>query len=289
MTINSELIELALREDLALGDPTSALTVSSSTLGVGEIISKEELVFCGEQFLPEFFAKCQQFLSSRELTYQVLVVDGQTVPQGTKMAAVNGKAQDLLAIERTLLNFLQRLCGIATHTRKIVAKGKGQLKILDTRKTTPGWRALEKYSVRVGGASNHRSSLGDLILVKNNHIDLSGVPLPELLRQVFAAKPPYLGVEVEVRNIAELNAALMFRPTAVMLDNFTPTDLIRALEVIRAAAKGGASTPFIEVSGGVTADNIPEFEQLGIDGVSMGALTHQATSVDMSFRISKAE
>jgi nicotinate-nucleotide pyrophosphorylase (carboxylating) len=212
-----------------------------------------------------------------------LVDDGARVADADWLCELHGSTQHLLAIERTVLNFLQRMSGVATYTHSFCEQAKG-LHVLDTRKTMPGWRVLDKYATRVGGARNHRTSLGDMVLVKNNHIDAHPGGIRAALAAVLAQKPLYMPWEVEVRDLTELAIALEFKPTIVMLDNFSDILISDAVALVRQ----NSHQPLIEVSGGVHRERLSSLGALGIDAVSVGALTTQATNVDISMRITKS-
>lgn len=269
------LIQLAIEEDLPAGDVTAALTIPADQLGRATIIAREPLVVCGVPLVHAIF---------REFGWNVVVqpsaAEGSEVGDGAPLARLSGKTQHIVAAERIVLNFLQRLSGVASGTRAIVRKAGG-ITILDTRKTTPGWRLLEKYAVRLGGGANHRGSLSDMVLVKNNHIAAHGGSVRATLKGVFDAKPFYLPVEVEVRSLEELDQALEFEVSVIMLDNMSTPLIAAALSRIAAKRPG---LP-VEVSGGVTVDRLPELAQAGVGLVSMGALTTQARNVDISLRL----
>ena len=269
------IIELALEEDLAQGDVTSELCVLPTAQGHATVLAREKLRWCGSELVSEIVR-----ISGRALHVESLVTEGEEVDDRTALLKLSGSLRDLLALERTILNFVQRLSGVATYTASVVQHAQG-ITVLDTRKTVPGWRALDKYAVRVGGGSNHRWSLGDMVLVKNNHIDACGGDVAETLRRVNDGKPPYMSVEVEVRNLAELRAAAPFKPSIVMLDNFGNDEIGAALEFLRSSGW----SPLVEVSGGVTAQRLVELKTLGVRFVSMGALTTQARQVDISMRV----
>jgi nicotinate-nucleotide pyrophosphorylase (carboxylating) len=207
-------------------------------------------------------------------------VDGASAKDGDILVELAGRTRDLLSAERTILNFLQRLCGVATFTRNFCDAQTG-LKILDTRKTMPGWRLLDKYATKIGGASNHRFSLGDMVLVKNNHIDAHPHGIEGALADIVAKKPLYMPWEVEVRNLDELKVALTFNPTIVMLDNFSDDVLKEAVALVKAVPHPA----MIEVSGGVSKDRLAKIHAAGVDAASVGALTTQAPNVDISMRI----
>jgi nicotinate-nucleotide pyrophosphorylase (carboxylating) len=270
------LAERAIEEDLGSGDITTRLTIPEGQRGRGAFIAKADLVVAGQPVAAEVFQVLDA--SSR---FEPAVEEGDEVKLGTKLAAVEGTAAALLAGERVALNFLQRLCGIATLTRQLKACLAGlPVALLDTRKTTPGLRTLEKYAVRVGGGKNHRLRLDDGILIKNNHLRLAGgvraaVEGAHRLRPRLAPQWP---IEVEVRSLAELQEALDAGAEAVLLDNMTPEEVRECVK----AASGGAR---LEVSGGINAGNIRAYAETGVDAISVGALTHSAPAADINFSI----
>ncbi|NDC38777.1 MAG: carboxylating nicotinate-nucleotide diphosphorylase [Proteobacteria bacterium] len=271
-----KIVDLALEEDLSTGDITSTLTVPEGKAGQAELLAKEPMVVCGLPLVELILSRVTRHPHKVKLH----VAEGQKVPKGTVLATLHADLRGLLAAERTILNFIQRLSGIASMTARVCAKARG-LTVLDSRKTTPGLRALEKYAVRTGGGRNHRFSLGDMVLVKNNHIDANGGSVSKTLAQIRDKAPLYMPIEVEVRSIAELTEALPFHPTVVMLDNMNDREIVRALAVI---AKSGVQVQ-VEISGGVTAERLPNLKALGITIASMGALTTKAQNVDISLRI----
>lgn len=268
------LIRLAIEEDLPAGDITAALTLAPGHRGSAAIVAREQLVICGAPIVAAIF---REFGWAVEV--EVAIAEGTVVPANTPFMRVRGESRQLVSAERIILNFLQRLAGIATLTQRIVAASCG-ITVLDTRKTTPGWRLLEKYAVRVGGGGNHRGSLSDMVLVKNNHIDANGGSVRETLRRVFAAKPLYMPVEVEVRSLGELEEALEFDVAVIMLDNMPTALIAAALQRIRAVKP---ALP-VEVSGGMTLERFPELARAGVTLVSMGALTTRAVNMDISMR-----
>jgi nicotinate-nucleotide pyrophosphorylase (carboxylating) len=272
------LVKLALREDLSFGDITSELTIPAQHRSSAVVLAREKLVVCGLEIIGQIFS---QMRASADV--KLLADDGDVVKPGTELVRIEGKTRDLLAAERTILNFLQRMSGIATHTKKIIDEASG-LTVLDTRKTTPGWRIIEKYAVQVGGGSNHRFHLGDMILVKNNHVDAHGGDMRVTLKTVNAKKPRYMPVEIEVRSMAELKTALEFNPQVIMLDNMDDPMIRQALKIVDASGQ----SPLVEISGGVRVDRFKQLKKLGVKCVSMGSLTSQATSVDISMRIRAA-
>lgn len=270
------LIDLALQEDLALGDITSELTIPLTHRSKACVLARRKLVVCGLGLIPLIL---QRLKSKTECTLSS--ADGQWAKEGEILAVLEGPTRELLAAERTILNFLQHLSAVATRTKETVARA-GEITILDTRKTTPGWRVLEKYAVRTGGGKNHRFSLGDMILVKNNHIDAQGGDMAKTLSRIQKERPSYMPVEVEVRSLAELKTALTFTPDVVMLDNMDDPMIRQALKIVSALSR----PPLVEVSGGISPERLTRLEKLGVRYVSMGSLTSQAGAVDISMRIS---
>ncbi|MBM3867329.1 MAG: carboxylating nicotinate-nucleotide diphosphorylase [Verrucomicrobia bacterium] len=274
--------ELAREEDLAglglaarpprAGDPSADL-LAGAARARARVVARRPMVLAGLGLLDVVFAayggRCRATL---------LVADGAEVPAGTAVAEVEGPAAELLSAERVLLNFLQRLCGVATHTRAHVrALGSSPTKLLDTRKTTPGFRMLEKYAVGQGGGHNHRLGLFDRIMVKDNHLAAGGAAAGErltaLVRRARAERPDLL-VEVEVDRLDQLEPALAAGADVVLLDNFTPHDLRAAIPLLRGRA-------WSEVSGGVSLETLPQIGALAPDFVSCGALTHAAPWCDL--------
>lgn len=270
------LVELALNEDLSSGDVTAELGISAQHRSCAHIIAREHLVVCGVDIVPMVRA-----IGAWEFSIEYVRSDGDIVKAQEPIVRLQGSTRELLSAERTLLNFLQRLCGVATYTRSFVdACGPG-VAVLDTRKTMPGWRVLDKYAVRIGGGRNHRFSLGDMILVKNNHIDAHPGGLRGVLADIVAHKPLYMPCEVEVRNLAELKIALEFHPDIVMLDNFSDANVQEAMQYLSTLPK----RPRVEVSGGITRERAHHLGTLGVDAVSVGGLTTRAPNVDISMRI----
>ena len=273
-----KLIDLAIEEDIGGGDVTSELMVPAAHVSSAGIEAREGLVICGLPLVRQIFCRLDA-----AVRVDVLHTEGEEVEPGTLLCRLSGATRALLGGERTVLNFLQRLCGIATFTRQFVRDNPG-IEILDTRKTTPGWRMLEKLAVKTGGAANHRFSLSDMVLVKNNHIDAAaqkGVGLESLLSRVKHSKPSDIDLEIEVRNAVELEAALKTGPDMIMLDNMNDAEVARCLPLIRARCPGCK----IEVSGGVDRQRLKKLKKMGVDCVSVGALTRKATFVDVSMHI----
>jgi nicotinate-nucleotide pyrophosphorylase (carboxylating) len=266
----AKLIELSLDEDCVFSDATS-LAALGATLDAGaELVAKEELVVCGLPIINQIIQ-----IACYDISVKLLLRDGQIAQKNTVLANLEGKARELMSLERTILNFLQRMSGVATYTRNYCKDTT--LKILDTRKTIPGWRLLDKYSTRVGGASNHRMNLNDLILIKDTHVE-ANAGITKTLEQVFQKKEQQIQVEVEVRNLSELKEALNFPIDMIMLDNFSDDAIKEALLIIRDNSK----SIIVEASGGITKDRLNTLNALGVDCVSVGALTTKATNADIS-------
>jgi nicotinate-nucleotide pyrophosphorylase (carboxylating) len=266
-----EVVRRALAEDLGWGDVTTEATVDGSLRARGVILAKEDCVVAGLEVAAEVF---RQLDPAAVIT--VKLPDSARASKGSVVAEVHGAAGAMLTAERTALNFLQRLSGIATLTRRFVDAAAGRITILDTRKTTPTMRALEKYAVRAGGGSNHRNGLDDAIMIKDNHIRLAG-GVAEAVRRMREARDD-MPIEVEAQSMEQVEQALLARANVIMLDNM-PVDAMR--EAVRKIA-GRAK---VEISGGVTLDRIPELASTGADYVSVGALTHSAPSADLSFEL----
>ena len=269
-----ELIARALAEDVRSGDVTSRVVVDDALRARGTLLAKAPLVVAGLDVCAEVFRQCDP-----RMVFEVRWGDGSHVEAGETLAVVTGRGRALLTAERTALNLLQRLSGIATLTAAHVAAAGGRITVLDTRKTTPLWRALEKYAVRCGGGTNHRFGLDDAILIKDNHKRLAG-GITAAVSRALAAETG-LTVEVEVETLAELDEALAAGATSVLLDNFTTYDLRQAIERVHGRAR-------TEISGGVTRERLPELATTGADVVSVGALTHSAPAVDVSFELEPA-
>ncbi|WP_232223809.1 carboxylating nicotinate-nucleotide diphosphorylase [Desulforegula conservatrix] len=275
MNIHVEkLIQLALEEDLGPGDITTQLLVSKEKSGLAEIVAKEDLILAGSETVEAVFKKLDI-----ETMVKFNFIDGEFITNGSIIAEISGKLTVLLEGERTALNFLQRLCGIATHVRAYIAEmgDSGKTRLVDTRKTTPGWRVLEKYAVRVGGAGNHRIALYDGILIKDNHIAVCG-GVKKAVETARANAHHLLKIEVEVTNMQELGEALDAGADVIMLDNMNDEQILAAVKTINGRA-------LVEVSGMVRKDRLAFLSNTGVDIVSSGALTHQAKSVDISMRI----
>jgi len=267
------LIDLALEEDAGLGDVTSRAIFPAAHRSRGVIDARQELVVCGLEVAARVFARVDPALQTR-----LLARDGDRVKPGALVLRVEGPTAAMLTAERTALNFLQRLSGIATQARRYADAVAGTgVRIVDTRKTTPGWRALEKYAVRTGGCFNHRSSLGEHVLIKDNHIAAAG-SLTRAVALCRAAAPHGAKIEVEAKTLAEVREALRARAEIILLDNMTP-------DQVRAAVKVIAGRAVVEISGGVKFDTLRAYAQPGVDVISIGALTHSAVAADLSLDV----
>jgi nicotinate-nucleotide pyrophosphorylase (carboxylating) len=265
-----------LKEDLGRGDVTTAATVRSGARGRGRFLAKQDLVLCGLEMAEAVFAALDSNIQLESRAY-----DGEQIKAGVEFARIEGPAGILLMGERVALNVLQRLSGVATLTKKFVEQTSGtQARIVDTRKTTPGLRALEKYAVAVGGAHNHRFGLDDGVLIKDNHIALAG-GVRRAVEMARQSAPHLMKIEVEVTNRAQLNEAIAARADVIMLDNMTVEEIKSSVALIREQSPG----VLIEVSGGITLETVRGFAEAGVDLISVGALTHSATAVDISLKI----
>ena len=269
------LINLALAEDIGLGDLTTAATVSPSVQGIGKIIAKSRGVIAGLAVAERVFRQLAPNDSEQAISFLPNIQDGEMVESCATIAEVGGSATSILAGERTALNFLQRLSGTATLTAQFVnAISHTSAQIVDTRKTTAGWRLLQKYAVRVGGGRNHRFGLYDGILIKDNHIVAAG-GIKSAIAGAKKTIPHTLKVEVEVKMLDQISEALEAGADIVLLDNMTNTDMKTAVAKI----SGKALT---EASGGITLDRVAGVAETGVDYISVGALTHSALPLDIS-------
>ena len=266
-----DLVRRAVAEDVGPGDLTSRLVVPAGARAKGQIIAKQSCVIAGLPIATAVFAEVDEAIHC-----EALVNDGQRVESDAVIAEIDGPAASILAAERVALNFLQHLSGIATLTRRFVNAAGGRIDVLDTRKTIPTWRPLAKYAVRCGGGRNHRMGLYDAILIKDNHIRLAGGIGPAVaLARAGAGSIP---VEVETETLADVDAALAAGADIIMLDNFDDPGVRGAVARIAGRAQ-------IEVSGGVTLDRMPGLAALGVNFVSVGALTHSAPAADLSLEL----
>jgi len=271
-----ELIKLALREDIGDGDHTTLSCIPADLLGKAQLIVKDEGIICGIEVARRIF---EIFDPSVKMT--VYINDGTRVTKGDIAFVVEGPSVSILQCERLLLNFMQRLSGVATQTSKYVELLKGtSTKVLDTRKTTPGMRLLEKWAVRMGGGENHRIGLFDMILIKDNHIDFAGgvVNALDKTNAYLKSKGKDLKIVIEARTMDDIEKILNYGGIhRILIDNFTPEETKKAIAFINGRCK-------TESSGGITMQNLREYAEAGVDYISVGALTHQIKSLDMSLK-----
>jgi nicotinate-nucleotide pyrophosphorylase (carboxylating) len=273
-----KLVISFLREDVGSGDLTTNSIIPASARACGWFIAKQNCVLAGLEILPYAFR-----VLDPTIRVGYLYRDGQKVVQGQPVASVSGRARALLTAERVALNVLQRLSGIATLTHEFVQAVRGtRARIYDTRKTTPGWRVLEKYAVRCGGGHNHRLGLFDAVLIKDNHVAFAGGvrPAVERARKGSTGSPP---LEVEVSTPDQLCEVLELRLNHILLDNMTSRQVRRCVELIR--KRPGGRSVIVECSGGISLRSVRAFAKAGADWISVGALTHSAPAVDISFEI----
>ncbi|MFB9845221.1 carboxylating nicotinate-nucleotide diphosphorylase [Mucilaginibacter ginsenosidivorans] len=274
-----QFITNALAEDVGDGDHTSLATIPGNTNGKAKLLIKDHGILAGVELAAEIFRRVDE-----KLNLIILMHDGDAVKPGDIAFEVTGDAKSILKAERLVLNCMQRMSGIATKTHQIVELLKGTgARVLDTRKTTPGIRYLEKWAVRIGGGVNHRTGLYDMILIKDNHVDYSGgiKPAIENAKQYLQLNNKKLDIEIEVRNLGELDQVLQTGGVnRILLDNFNFDDLRKAVKTIN----GRYDT---EASGGITTDNIRQYAECGVDYISVGALTHSVKSLDMSLKAVK--
>lgn len=270
-----DLLTLAFAEDVGDGDHTTLSTIPENEMGKQQLIIKEAGILAGVGVAKKVFEKFDP-----ELKMTVFIHDGAHVKPGDVAFVVEGKVRSLLQTERIMLNIMQRMSGIATTTAKYQACLDGlKTKVLDTRKTTPGMRMLEKEAVKIGGGCNHRIGLFDMILIKDNHVDFAGgIPQAVAAAKKYCAESGRdLKIEVEVRNTDEINQALAAGVDRIMLDNFTPERTKEAVKLINGRTE-------IESSGGITLDTLRAYGECGVDFISVGALTHSVKGLDMSFK-----
>lgn len=271
-----DLIKLAFAEDIGDGDHTTLCCIPATEMGKSQLIIKEDGVLAGVEMARRVFKAFDP-----ELKMTVFIEDGTEVKKGDIAFVVEGKVQSLLQTERLMLNIMQRMSGIATTTRKYVKRLEGtKTHVLDTRKTTPGMRMIEKEAVRIGGGMNHRIGLFDMILLKDNHVDFAGGISKAITRaqEYLKEKGKNLKIEIEVRNFDELEEALQTGGIdRIMLDNFS-------IENTKEAVRRVAGRVELESSGGITFDTLRDYAECGVDYISVGALTHSVKSLDMSFK-----
>ena len=282
------IIDSALAEDKAANDVTTVLTVPPRLRATGTIIAKQACIVSGLGCIPIFFEAFTKMSANSPGRFEIIshpeIFDGVRVKKGQQLAVIRHNAAAILSCERVILNLMQRMSGIATITDEYVraiAKTKSKTRILDTRKTIPGLRALDKYAVVCGGGVNHRLNLQDGILIKNNHISLGG-GLPAALEAALKGRKTGQMVQVEVRSQQELDEAIAGGAESILLDNMTPAAVKKAVKQIRAALP---AIP-IEASGNMNLKTVPAYAAAGVDFISVGALTHSAVAVDLSMRIS---
>jgi nicotinate-nucleotide pyrophosphorylase (carboxylating) len=281
------IIDSALAEDKAANDVTTALTVPPRLRATGTIIAKQACIVSGLGCIPIFFEAFAKMSATPPGRFEIIshpeIFDGVRVKKGQQLAVIRHNAAAILSCERVILNLMQRMSGIATITDeyvKAIAKTKAKTRILDTRKTIPGLRVLDKYAVVCGGGVNHRLNLQDGILIKNNHISLGG-GLPAALAAALKGRKTGQTVQVEVRSQQELDEAIAGGAESILLDNMTPAAVKKAVKQIRASLP----TIPIEASGNMNLKTVPAYAAAGVDFISVGALTHSAVAVDLSMRI----
>ena len=274
--LEDRLIDLAFAEDIGDGDHTTLCCIPDTAMGKSHLLIKEDGILAGVEVAKRVFARFDPTMQ-----VEVLIGDGAHVKKGDIAMVVTGKVRSLLQTERLMLNIMQRMSGIATMTAKYVERLKGtKTHVLDTRKTTPGLRMLEKQAVKIGGGMNHRICLFDMILLKDNHVDFAGGIKNAITRchEYLKEKNLDLKIELEVRNFDELNQALeQGGINRVMLDNFSVEDTAKAVKIVNGKYE-------VESSGGITFDTIRDYAECGVDFISVGALTHSVKGLDMSFK-----
>lgn len=274
--LEDELIDLSFAEDIGDGDHTTLCCIPEEAMGKSKLLIKEDGILAGVEVAKKVFARFDPTMQ-----VEVLLQDGTAVKKGDVAMIVTGKIRSLLQTERLMLNIMQRMSGIATMTSRYVKRLEGtHTHVLDTRKTTPGMRMLEKQAVKIGGGMNHRIGLFDMILLKDNHVDFAGGITNAIQRchDYLKAKGLDLKIEIEVRNFDELRQVLDFGGVdRIMLDNFSVADTKKAVDLI-------AGKYEVESSGGITFDTIRDYAEQGVDYISVGALTHSVKGLDMSFK-----
>lgn len=265
------IITLALEEDLSSGDPTTEACIAPEARAVAQAVTRERLIACGGAVFARVFT-----LLDPTLATEIHVADGERADAGTRLWTVRGRARPILMGERVALNLTARMCGVATKARAFVdaVPRDCRARITDTRKTTPGLRALERYAVRVGGAHNHRDDLGAAVLIKDNHVAACG-SVRAAVERARAAAPHVTKIECEVDSLEQLDEAIAAGADIVLLDNMSTA-------VIAEAVKRARGAVLLEASGGVTLDRVPELARTGVDAISVGALTHSASAANVS-------
>ena len=272
-------VKSALEEDRGGGDLSGFHAVPEKARARATLVSKSSGVLAGLLVFARVFELCDG-----RAKVELLAEDGARIAPGQELARIEGSARALLTAERTALNFLQRMSGIATLTAKFVERGAagGNARMLDTRKTTPSLRALDKYAVRCGGGENHRFGLFDEVMIKENHIELAGRPLADVLRGIRKAVGPRVRITSEARDEAEARAGVAGGADVVLLDNMTPAQLARLCPLLREQARELGRALELEASGGIDLENVADFARSGVDRLSIGALTHSAAALDLS-------
>lgn len=270
-----KIIDSALEEDLGPGDITTSAIIDSSLKGKARFLAKEEIILAGIEVFSRVFSRLDP-----EIVVECTYHDGDVVPNGYDIGIIRGSMRGMLSGERTALNFLQHLSGIATLTKRYVEKiDPSKVRVIDTRKTTPRLRILEKYAVRMGGGFNHRFGLFDGILIKDNHIAAAG-SISKALAKIKANVPHTLKIEVEVEDIKGVEEAIVAGADAILLDNMSVKEMKEAVSIARGRV-------LLEASGGITLESIGEISKTGINLISIGAITHSARSVDISLEVIK--
>ncbi|TET93591.1 MAG: carboxylating nicotinate-nucleotide diphosphorylase [Desulfobacteraceae bacterium] len=270
-----KIIDSALEEDLGPGDITTSAIIDSSLKGKARLLAKEEIILAGIEVFSRVFSRLDP-----EIVVECTYHDGDVVPNGYDIGIIRGSMRGMLSGERTALNFLQHLSGIATLTKRYVEKiDPSKVRVIDTRKTTPRLRILEKYAVRMGGGFNHRFGLFDGILIKDNHIAAAG-SISKALAKIKANVPHTLKIEVEVEDIKGVEEAIGAGADAILLDNMSVKEMKEAVSIARGRV-------LLEASGGITLESIGEISKTGINLISIGAITHSARSVDISLEVIK--
>ena len=268
-----KIIDSALEEDLGPGDITTSAIIDSSLKGKARLLAKEEIILAGIEVFSRVFSRLDP-----EIVVECTYHDGDVVPNGYDIGIIRGSMRGMLSGERTALNFLQHLSGIATLTKRYVEKiDPSKVRVIDTRKTTPRLRILEKYAVRMGGGFNHRFGLFDGILIKDNHIAAAG-SISKALAKIKANVPHTLKIEVEVEDIKGVEEAIVAGADAILLDNMSAKEMKEAVSIARGRV-------LLEASGGITLESIGEISKTGINLISIGAITHSARSVDISLEV----
>jgi nicotinate-nucleotide pyrophosphorylase (carboxylating) len=270
--LHNELLGM-LREDIGSGDITADATVSATARASAQYRSKQALIVAGIPVVQEMVR-----LADPQFEFKALSTDGASIPTGTAIAEIRGSGRSILTVERTSLNILQRMCGIATLTRRYVERVEGtHARIIDTRKTVPGLRVLDKYAVTCGGGMNHRMGLFDGVLIKNNHLVFHS-SVTEAMKEARRHLGHLVKIEVEVRQLDELKVAIDAGADVILLDNFNPEQTRKAVEITRGRIP-------LESSGGITLDTVRSFAETGVDYISVGALTHSVPAADIHLRV----